>query len=33
MQGTFRRLRLTILLGLTVFVVLISLAYVLGLLA
>jgi hypothetical protein len=32
MQGTFRRLWLTILLGLTVFVVLISLAYALGLL-
>lgn len=33
MQGTFRRLWLTILLGLTVFVVLVSLAYALGLFA
>jgi hypothetical protein len=32
MQGTLRRLWLTILLGLAVFVVLISVAYVLGLL-
>jgi hypothetical protein len=33
MQGTFRRLWLTVLLGLTVFVVLISFAYALGVLA